>query len=88
MDQDLGVSLDSLVELVVGNLRVIDADLVRNHERWLGLARDDQVSEVSVVLLDVALTGSECETLADMSVTGSVLVQGRCILPFRTTCRS
>jgi hypothetical protein len=40
VDEHLGVSLDTLVELVVCLDGLIDTALVRDDERWLGLARD------------------------------------------------
>lgn len=66
MNQNFCVSVDSLVELLVRDLGLLDVDLMRHDERWLGLAGDDQVTEVSVVLLHVALTCSERQTLVCM----------------------
>ena len=63
MDEHFGVPIDSLIKLVVGNLGVLDADLVRYDETRLCPAGNDQVAEIAVVGLDVALTGTERETL-------------------------
>lgn len=41
MDQHLGVPLDSLVELLVCDLGLVDADFVAYDEGGLGLAGDD-----------------------------------------------
>jgi hypothetical protein len=56
MDQHLGVALDSLVKLVVRDLGVIDADLMTDHERRFRLSSDDQITQISVVLFDIALS--------------------------------
>jgi hypothetical protein len=63
VNQHLRVPLDSLVEFVICHLRLFDRDLVADDEAGLRLAGDDQVSEVSVVLLDVALAGCEFQSL-------------------------
>lgn len=63
MDQHLGVSLDPLVELVVRHLRVFDANLMAYNKGWLRLPSNDQISKISVVLLDIALTGSKRKAL-------------------------
>lgn len=63
MDQYLRVAFDSFVELVVGDLSIFDADLMRDDEAWLRLACDDQVAEVAVVLFDVTLSGREVQSL-------------------------
>jgi hypothetical protein len=57
MDEDLGVSFDSLIELIVGHLRIIDTNLVTDDETRFSFSRDDQIPEVSIVLLDIALAG-------------------------------
>jgi hypothetical protein len=63
MDQHLRVAFDSLVELVVGDLSILDADLMRDDKAWLRLACDDQVAQVAVVLFDVTLSGREVQSL-------------------------
>lgn len=63
MDQDLRISLDPLVKLVIGGLGIVDAHLMTDHERRLGLAGDDQVPQIPIVLLDIALAGSKGEAL-------------------------
>jgi len=63
--QDLGVPIDSLVELVISIDGLINVDLVRNHERWLSTSGDDEVAELTVVGLDVALTSAEEQSLLE-----------------------
>lgn len=63
MNQHFCVAFDSLVELVVGHLGLINANLVRDNKARLRFTADDQISEVSIVLLNVALTGSQRKTL-------------------------
>lgn len=67
MNQHLGVPFHSLVELLVRHFCLIDANFVTHHKAGLRLARDDQVSQVSVVHLDVALSRGQFETLAKAS---------------------
>lgn len=67
MDQHLCVPFHSLVKLVIGHFCIVDANLVTDHKAGLRLSGDDEVSQVSVVLLDVALTSSQRETLLIVS---------------------
>jgi hypothetical protein len=64
MDQHLRVALEPLVEQVIRLLRLLDPNLVRNDEARLGLARDDEIPEVPVVLFDVALPRGQREPLS------------------------
>ena len=63
MQQDLGVPIDPAIELVIRLDSAIHADLMADHETGLGPSRDNQITEVAVVGLDVALAGTERETL-------------------------
>lgn len=63
MDQDFRVSINPLIELLVGYFGIIYAYLVGDNETRLGLPSDDEVAEVSVVFLDVALASSQLEPL-------------------------
>lgn len=63
MYQDLRVAFNSLVKLLISLGSLINADLVRDNEAWVCPARDDHVAQVSIVSLNVALTGANCETL-------------------------
>ena len=51
MEEDLGVALDALVELVVGQRGLVERHVVRDYEGRLGAAGDDQVTQVAVVFL-------------------------------------
>jgi hypothetical protein len=51
MDENLGVSLNTLVEFFVGHGSVCKRDIVGDNEGGFGSARDDQVAEVPVVFL-------------------------------------
>lgn len=61
--QDFGVAIDSLVELVVSIDCLVNVDFVRDDERGLGAAGDDEVTELTIVGLDVALTCAEMQSL-------------------------
>lgn len=63
MDQDLGISFNPLVELVVCHLSVLDTDLMADHKRWLRLTGNDQIPQVSVILLDIALARGQRQAL-------------------------
>jgi hypothetical protein len=63
MNKHLGIAIDPLVELLVRDGRILDADLMADDEAGFGFAGDDQVALVAVVGFDVALAGSEEETL-------------------------
>lgn len=63
MDEDLCIPVDALVKVVVGYLGVLNTDLVRNDKAGLGPASNDEVSEVAVVRLDIALASAERQAL-------------------------
>ncbi len=44
MDQHLGITLNSLVKLLVCDLRIFNANLMTDDEAWLRLARDNEIS--------------------------------------------
>jgi len=68
--QDFGVAIDSLVELVISIDGLINVDLVRNDERWLSTSGDDEVAELTVVGLDVALASAEEQSLFEELAEG------------------
>ena len=70
MEQDLGVTIDPLVELVISIDSLIDIDFVRDDERRLSTARDDEVAELTIVGLDVALACTEVKTLLEELAEG------------------
>ena len=63
MHQDLGIPVNPLVELLIGIRDFIDSDLMRHNEARFGLARDDEISQVSIVFLYIALAGADGQTL-------------------------
>lgn len=70
VEQDLGVTINSLVELVVSIDSLVNVNFVRNDERGLSTARDDEVAELTVVGLDVALACTEVKTLLEELAEG------------------
>lgn len=63
MYQDLRVAFDSFVKFFISFGSLVDADLVRDNEAWVCPPRDDHIAQVSVVFLDVTLTGANYQTL-------------------------
>ena len=63
MKQDLGVSVDPSIELVVRLDRLVDTDFVADDKAGFRLSGYDQVAQVAVVCFDVALSSAEVETL-------------------------
>jgi hypothetical protein len=59
MDEDLRVSLNPLVKLLIRYRGIIDVDLVRNDEAGLRLARNDEIAKVAIVRLHIALAGAQ-----------------------------
>jgi hypothetical protein len=59
----LCITLNPLVEFLVRSRRVLDVDLMRDNETWLGLPRDDHVSQVSIVGLHVTLASPDSKAL-------------------------
>lgn len=65
MQEHLGKPIDSLVKLVIRHWSVLEWKLMRDHKRRLSTTADDEVSEVAVVCLHVALTGSKVQALLE-----------------------
>src|SRR5258708_6455987 len=63
LEHDLGPAEVACVEMLVGLRRVTQRQLVRNDERRLGLADVDEIAQMTVVGLDVGLTGSDALAL-------------------------
>lgn len=63
MYQDLSIAIDALVELFVSVWCLVDSDLVRHNERWFCPSSNDEVTEVAVICLDVALASSKRQSL-------------------------
>ena len=67
MNQDLGIALNSLVKFLVCGRRVIDVNIVRDDKARICLSRDNHVSQVSIVLLNIALACADSKTLPRLS---------------------
>lgn len=86
VDENLRVSVDSLVKLLVSSLGIVDVDLMRDDKTGLRLSCDNQVTQVAVVRLDVALPCAERQSL--------IYLAPRChspvvvTIPFQRACRS
>jgi hypothetical protein len=65
----LRITLDPLVKFLVRSRRIVDVDLMRNNEAWLGFSRDNHISQVSIISFHVTLAGPNSKTLV-MSVCG------------------
>ena len=63
MNQHLRVPIDPLIKLLIRRRRIIDLDIVRYHEARLRLPSNDQVAQIAIVFLDVALAGPESQSL-------------------------
>src|SRR5258706_3831504 len=70
LEDDLGVAVYPLVELVIGLRRLIETDIVGHHEARRGPAVNDHVAQLAVVPLDVGLAHAHAlallEELADL----------------------
>ena len=63
MNEHLCVSLNPLVKLVISHFRIIDLDLVADYKARLRLARNDQISQVAIIRLDIALSRCKAKPL-------------------------
>lgn len=61
--EHLAKAVNAFVELVISHGRVVKPKLVRNDETGLRATGDDQVAQVPIVGLDVALARSELQSL-------------------------
>lgn len=68
MDQHFGIPIHPPIKLVVCNLRLVNTDLVGHNKARLCLASDDQVTEVAIVGLDIALASADREALRLVSM--------------------
>ena len=67
MDQDLRVSFDAFVELLICCRSVVNADLMGNDEARLCSSSNDEITQVPVIRLHIALTSAEVEALKSVS---------------------
>jgi len=86
MEQDLSVPVNSPVKLVIRLHSFIETDFVAHDKTWLGSSSYDQVAKVAVVGFDVALAGTQEQTLISR-VSSNPANRNDDDLPFRTTCR-
>jgi hypothetical protein len=63
--QHLRVAINASIELVVSLRRCINIDLVRHHERRLRLPRDNEIPQITIVRLHIALTRAELQSLLE-----------------------
>jgi hypothetical protein len=63
MNQDLSVAFNSLVKLIVRPRCFVKGHVVGDYEGWFGLPCNDEVSKVSIVCLNIALSSTQLETL-------------------------
>jgi hypothetical protein len=63
MNQNFSIPILPPIKLYIRLRRLLNADLVRDNEGGLGSPGDDHVAQVTVVLLDVALTCAYCQAL-------------------------
>lgn len=88
MYQDLGVTLNPLVKLLIRRRCIIDMDIMRDHEARLSLPSDDQVPKVPVILLDVALARPKSEPLSTKVSIAIHLASQETLIPFQTTSQN
>ena len=63
MDEHFCVSFNPLVKLIISQLRVLNSNLMADDEARLRLSRYDEIPQVAVVCLDIALSRRETQTL-------------------------
>jgi hypothetical protein len=63
MNNDLGISFNPLIKLVICNFRLIEANLMRDDEARPCFASDDQVAQLSIVRFYIALARAEGKAL-------------------------
>ena len=63
MDKHLGISINPLIKFLISDLSFIDVDLMRNNKARLSPTRNDKVSKITVIRLDVTLTCADGKSL-------------------------
>ena len=63
MNQNLGITFRSFVKFLISLGCLVDRNLVRDNERRVRPARDNHIAQVSIVFLDIALSGPNGKTL-------------------------
>ena len=75
MDQDLRVTLHSLVKLLIRCGRLVNTNFMGNNETWIRPPRYDHVAQVSIIFLDITLTGANRKTLKMVSIGQAQQIQ-------------
>jgi hypothetical protein len=70
MNKHFRVSLNPLVKLFISHLRIINPNLMADDKARFGLARYDEIPQVPVISLDIALSRRETQALFDAVSTG------------------
>ena len=68
MQQNFSVPINPAIELIIRLDSTLQPNLMADHETRLGPTRDDQIAEIAVVRLDIALAGAEGEALLCVSM--------------------
>lgn len=63
MDNNLGIPILPLVKLIISNFSICEVDLVRDSKAGLRLASNDQIAQVPVISLNIALTSAKRQGL-------------------------
>src|SRR5438270_13924410 len=63
MDEHLRVPLNPFIKLFISHFSIIDPDLVAHNKARLRLARNDQISQIAIVRLDIALSRCKAKPL-------------------------
>lgn len=63
MNQNLGITFHSFVKFLISLGSFVDRNLVRDNKRRVRAARNNHIAQVSIVFLDIALTGANGKTL-------------------------
>lgn len=65
MDEHFRISVNPLVKLLIRHLRILDRNLMADNKARLRLPRNDQIPQVPVISLDIALSCRETQALLD-----------------------
>jgi hypothetical protein len=63
MNNNLGIPILPLVKLIISNFSICEVDLVRDSKAGLRLASNDQIAQVPVISLNIALTSAKRQGL-------------------------
>lgn len=84
MQEHFRVSFDPLVELLVRLRRLAKRNLMRDHKAGFCSSSNDQVTQVAVVRLDIALAGAQVQALLEELAEGQQDLTLACPLVWRT----